>query len=63
MNDSASLKIDPKNLISVIQYARLVGKTRGRIYQLIDDEDERIKIVKIANKTFVDITKSERILD
>lgn len=63
MNKSNSLKVEPTNLLSVIQYARLVGKTRGRIYQLIDEEDKRITIVEIASKIFIDITKSDRILD
>jgi len=54
--------LEAENLISIIQYAKLVNLTRGRIYQLIGEKDERIKIVKIAGKNFVDITRSKKLL-
>lgn len=58
-----TLKVQPTNLISVIQYAELVNKTRGRIYQLINEKDDRIKVVEIAGKVFIDKVKSDQILD
>ena len=60
MND---LKINKTDLVSVIQYAEIVGKTRGRIYQLIDEKDNRIKVVEIAGTLFINKTKSAKTLD
>lgn len=56
------LKVKTNNLLSVIQYADLVGKTRGRIYQLIYEKDDRIKVVEIAGKTFIDSEKSAKVI-
>ncbi len=58
-----NLKVQTTNLLSVIQYAKLVSMTRGRIYQLIIENDDRIKVVKIANKVFIDISKSKSTLN
>ncbi len=43
--------INPDNLISVRDYALLVGKTTQNIYQLI--AADKVKTIKIAGKLFI----------
>lgn len=55
-----SLQNRTDHLVSIVNYAKLVKKSRERIYQLINGGDERIKIVIIDGKWFVDTEKSAK---
>lgn len=43
--------INPSKLLSVAQYAKLIGKTTQRVYQLIKSKE--VKTLIIADKTFI----------
>lgn len=45
-------KIDPKNLMTVVDYARHKGVTRQTVYNHL--KEGRIKTVKFLGKTFID---------
>ena len=46
-----NLKIDKTKLVSVTEYAKMKGKTRQRIYQLIKSKD--IKSISINGLTLI----------
>lgn len=58
-----SLQTRTDHLISVVNYAKLVSKSRERIYQLINENDKRIMVVKVDGKFFIDKDLSEKSLD
>lgn len=43
--------IDPNKLLSVSQYAKSIGKTTQRVYQLIDEKE--VKTITIGGKIFI----------
>lgn len=47
----AEATINPDKLLSVSEYAKLIGKTTQRVYQLIDARD--IKTLTIGGKIFI----------
>ena len=58
-----TLQVRKDHLVSVVEYAKIVELTRGRIYQLINEKDDRIVVVEIAGTTFIDKTKSAKVLN
>lgn len=58
-----TLQTRTDHLISVATYAKLVNKSRERIYQLINEKDERIEIVVIDGKWFVNTETSAKTLN
>jgi len=58
-----TLQTRTDHLVSIANYAKLVDKSRERIYQLINEKDERIEIVIIDGKWFVNTEKSAKTLD
>lgn len=47
----ANNTINPEKLMSVSEYARYVGKTTQRIYQLINEKE--LKTLTIGEKIFI----------
>lgn len=45
------VKVDVTHLKTVIEYAKMIGKTRQRVYQLIDEGE--IEVIMIGKKKFV----------
>ncbi len=58
-----TLQVRKDHLVSVVEYAKIVELTRGRIYQLINEKDDRIVVVEIAGTTFIDKIKSAKVLN
>lgn len=45
--------INPEKLISVSQYAKLIGKSTQRVYQLIAEKGTTIRTITIGDKIFI----------
>ncbi len=53
-----TLQVKKNDLITIAEFAKLVGKERQRIYQLIKEGEETIKVVEIAGRLFIDKVKT-----
>lgn len=51
----AKENINPDNLLTVAQYAKRIGKTTQRVYQLIDKKE--VETLMIGKRVFVINTK------
>lgn len=52
-----SLKIDKSKLLSIPEYAKLMGVKRQTVYNWLNDEERKrfIKVVDISGKKFIEL--------